>query len=104
MIFNYFINEDINDLNNSIILCLDNEIESSILEKYYENTFKRIYKEETSVKLDNNKKDMIIENNNNLIVFFIFFPPLFSLVVYYTLFFEKVKLKELIRSFFMINL
>ena len=38
MVFNYYINNDYTDLNNSIMLCLDNEIESSILEKYYENT------------------------------------------------------------------
>ena len=53
MIFNYYINNDKSDWNNSIILCLDNEIESSILEKYYENTFKKIYKAKN-------------ENNNNI--------------------------------------
>lgn len=32
MIFNYFINNDMIDINNSIMLCIDNEIESSISE------------------------------------------------------------------------
>ena len=40
LVFNYFLPENNNNL---IILCLDNELESNILEKYYENNFKKIY-------------------------------------------------------------
>ena len=61
MIFNYFINNDITDVNNSVMLCLDNEIESSILEKYYENTFRKIFKEKANENLDESKKMEISE-------------------------------------------
>ena len=73
MVFNYYINNDYTDLNNSIMLCLDNEIESSILEKYYENTFKKLFKakynesnESNTTVIDNNKNKEQNVNNNNI--------------------------------------
>jgi hypothetical protein len=66
MIFNYYINNDNSDLNNSIMLCLDNEIESSILEKYYENTFRKLFKAKyNNENIDNNKIELIENKTNN---------------------------------------
>ena len=62
MIFNYYINNDFNDLNNSIMLCLDNEIESSILEKYYENTFRKLFKAKYN---ENNDINTVVINNDS---------------------------------------
>ena len=59
MIFNYYINND------SIMLCLDNEIESSILEKYYENTFRKIYKVKENESLENSKTNLVVDNHLN---------------------------------------
>ena len=59
LVFNYLVNSDKNNWNNSIILCLDNEMESNILEKYYENNQKKIYNNENN----NNFEDF---DNNNL--------------------------------------
>ncbi len=63
MVFNYYINNDYTDLNNSIMLCLDNEIESSILEKYYENTFRKLFKAKYNENNDTNTA--VADNNKN---------------------------------------
>ena len=74
LVFNYFLNENQkNNFNNSIILCLDNENEVKILEKYYGNNLKNIYQkniEQNKLSLQENKnneeQDNILNKNKNI--------------------------------------
>ena len=64
LVFNYLLNNDKSNWNNSIILCLDNEMESNILEKYYENNSKKIYKNNNNENIENINKKNIYNSMN----------------------------------------